>query len=170
MSHADRRRHRHAFRTPTRPGWHRHHLLPNHLRHYPDLRDYLAGFSEMGFSMDDFSTNGMFLPADEAIACATRLPLHRGPHRTYNAMVIDALDTIRFDARRAGLDRSAQMAAVRGLQHRLRHLLQLSAVDAHVALASRNPFGASVALAKIDAQTDALFAAALSGELPQTVA
>lgn len=150
-----------SFAAPTRRGWHRHHLLPSHIQRFPDLRRFVGGFSDLGFRLGDFGTNGMFLPAEEVIAQAARLPLHRGPHWHYNDIVIDALDTIRLSRRHTGLSRCAQFGALRALQEQLRAALQTSARDADVALGSRDPFGRTAVLAVLDIQTDALFAAAL---------
>ena len=151
-----------SFAAPTRCGWHRHHLLPSHIQRFPDLRRFIGEFSDLGFRLGDFGTNGMFLPAEEAIAHAARLPLHRGPHWHYNDIVIEALDAIRLSRRRSGLHHCAQFGALRALQGQLRAALQASARDADVALGSRDPFGRTPVLAALDSQTDALFAAALA--------
>jgi len=37
---------------------------------------------------DDFRRNGLLLPATEAASVRTGRPLHRGPHRRYNEVVI----------------------------------------------------------------------------------
>jgi A nuclease family of the HNH/ENDO VII superfamily with conserved AHH len=153
-----------AFRTPTRPGWHRHHLLPNHVRHYPDLRDFMLGVAGSGVALDDFATNGMFLPAEERLACAAHLPLHRGSHRTYNAIVIDALDSIRRVSLSARIGGPRRVAVVRHLQSRLKSLLCVSALDTQVLLASRDPSGSTPIGDLLDRQTDALFEAALARE------
>ena len=151
-----RRRPRAVFNVAARRGWHRHHLLPNHLLRYPDLRDFVGELADPNIWLGDFPSNGMFLPAEEAIARAVRLPLHRGSHRTYNAMVIDALDDIQCGTVRLRLGLQGRIAAIRGLQRRLRTLLQQSAVDTEVVLAGRDPFGPS--LAALDLRTDAMFA------------
>jgi len=112
--------------------------------------------------LGDFATNGMFLPAEEALARAARLPLHRGSHRTYNAVVADALDRMRICVLRRSIRPSGHIASVRGLQRRLRTLLQLSALDAEVMLASRDPFGTIPFAAALDNKTDELFGRALA--------
>jgi A nuclease family of the HNH/ENDO VII superfamily with conserved AHH len=162
-----KRRSRSGFKVPTRPGWHRHHILPTNIRRYPDLRDFLGGIGDLDGWLEDFGANGMFLPAVESVARATRLPLHRGPHRTYNAIVIDALDGIRLGSLRIGIRRNGQAASVLALQRRLRSILQGSALDGDVLLASRNPFGPIPLAIAMDRQTDALFAKAVqNGERP----
>lgn len=149
-----------VFRTPTRCGWHRHHLLPNSLQQYPDLRDFTDALSITGFDLGDFGTNGMFLPADETIASTVHLPLHRGSHHTYNAIVIAALDLVRHGVGR--LEPRGQIAALRGLQARLRTMLRTSALNGDVCLASRDPFGCSANAASLDLKTDAQFFDALA--------
>jgi A nuclease family of the HNH/ENDO VII superfamily with conserved AHH len=153
---------RYVFRTPTRPGWHRHHLLPSTIRQYPDLRDFISDIAGSGAGLDDFATNGMFLPAEETLATAAHLPLHRGPHRNYNSVVLETLETLRQGAARMRLTGAGRIAAVRGLQRRLHALLRASALDAEVELASRDPFGLTVAGAKLDRRTDAMVVASLS--------
>ena len=63
---------------------------------------------------DDFRLNGMLLPACDLAAVRMGLPLHRGPHRTYNEMVLDRLGTIEanWSARRARRHREADEGAV----------------------------------------------------------
>lgn len=46
----------------------------------------VLGRHRIGF--DDFRLNGLLLPANENAALRIGMPLHRGPHRNYNAMVI----------------------------------------------------------------------------------
>lgn len=50
------------------------------------------GLARLGF--DDFRRNGLLLPAQEDAARLLGLPLHRGPHRSYNAMVIERVGMI----------------------------------------------------------------------------
>lgn len=50
------------------------------------------GRERIGF--DDFRRNGMLLPARESAVLRLGLPLHLGPHRDYNRMVIERLGTI----------------------------------------------------------------------------
>ncbi|OGS47732.1 MAG: hypothetical protein A3J40_05120 [Erythrobacter sp. RIFCSPHIGHO2_12_FULL_63_10] len=50
------------------------------------------GRSRIG--IDDFRANGMLLPANEETSLSLGLPLHRGPHRAYNEMVIERVGRI----------------------------------------------------------------------------
>lgn len=45
----------------------------------------------------DFRRNGQLLPASEGAALRAGLPLHRGPHRAYNEMVIERIGQIEAD-------------------------------------------------------------------------
>ena len=81
------------FRSVNRRGWpgydpqmQRHHLLPRQLLTRPSLRIMLDSMDRRRLGFDDFRLNGMLLPAGEESAVLTSLPLHRGPHRHYNAM------------------------------------------------------------------------------------
>ncbi len=50
-----------------------------------------------GVGFDDFRANGLLLPADEQTTLRERLPLHRGPHRDYNSVVIERVGQIESD-------------------------------------------------------------------------
>jgi hypothetical protein len=90
-----------AFRSVNRagtpehdPGLQRHHLLPRQLLRracFGRLFDAI-GHDAIGFS--DFRLNGLLLPAAESAAMRLALPLHRGPHRSYNEMVIERVGEI----------------------------------------------------------------------------
>lgn len=156
---------RSSFSTPTRSGWHRHHLLPRHIENYPDLASFICRFSGEVTCLGNFDANGMFLPALEHLAIRERLPLHRGPHRHYNDVVIAVLDRIRKSAGSCDLPVSEGQRVIRRLQGTLRLALKISAQNADVALSSREPFGPAVALLALDRETDALFIQQL-GHIP----
>lgn len=70
------------------PGLQRHHLLPRQLL---SQRCFGAMFETVGRAVvgfDDFRANGLLLPATETVTMRTGMPLHRGPHRRYNEVVI----------------------------------------------------------------------------------
>ncbi|WP_121119306.1 AHH domain-containing protein [Croceibacterium ferulae] len=80
-----------------RTGMQRHHLLPRQL-----LSHHAHGrlFDEIGrdrIGFDDFRSNGLLLPSTEGTAQQTRMPLHRGPHHAYNAMVAERMGQIESD-------------------------------------------------------------------------
>lgn len=53
---------------------------------------FCIGRSRIGF--DDFRANGLLLPANEETSLILGLPLHRGPHRRYNEVVIERVGRI----------------------------------------------------------------------------
>lgn len=70
------------------PGMQRHHLLPLQLL---SRRCFCSMFDAIGYRQGvfhDFRNNGLLLPANEDTAVRDGMPLHRGPHPEYNAMVI----------------------------------------------------------------------------------
>ena len=147
-----------AFSAPTRSGWHRYHLIPRDAMRYPDLARFLIG---LPLPLGDFDTNGMFLPALEKIARKERLPLHRGPHRHYNEIVLMALAAICTQTPIDGSAYAWKLPLVRRLQEQLRRLLRSSASDIEIVLSGRDPFGPSANLVALDHRTDELFAEAL---------
>lgn len=82
------------------PGLQRHHLIPRQVLGSKALGRMLArlGLDRIGFH--DFRRNGLLLPASEVTARRIGLPLHRGPHRNYNELVIERAGQI--EARWAG--------------------------------------------------------------------
>jgi hypothetical protein len=76
------------------PGLQRHHILPCQLCATASLAALLEsiGLSQIGF--DDFRRNGMLLPCRDEVAMRMGRPLHRGPHRAYNALVIERVGQI----------------------------------------------------------------------------
>lgn len=100
------------------PGLQRHHLLPRQVlqqRCFGPLFDWI-GRDRVGF--DDFRANGLLLPAREAAALRIGLPLHRGPHRDYNAMVLERIGEIevQWAATRLRAPEIAQAEAARQLR------------------------------------------------------
>jgi hypothetical protein len=76
------------------PGLQRHHLLPTQLlgsRCFGPMFETI-GPDRAGF--EDFRRNGLLLPANDSAAIRMGLPLHRGPHQIYNAMVIERVGQI----------------------------------------------------------------------------
>jgi hypothetical protein len=93
----------------------------------------------------------------------TSLPLHRGPHRHYNAVVMERLGQIERDwsARRgvhahsAGEDALMRLAL---LQSALRRRL-LATMGRRLLLNRRDPFGNMVDFSELDAMAEALWGA-----------
>lgn len=79
------------------PGLQRHHLLPRQLLVLPAFARLFAALPPPLLGFDDFRRNGLLLPAVPERAARLALPLHRGPHRHYNALVIERVGSIERD-------------------------------------------------------------------------
>lgn len=77
-----------------RPGLQRHHILPRQVQRVRGFARMFAGLGPEPVGMNDFRRNGLLLPSSETEAVRTGLPLHRGPHAVYTAMVIDRVGEI----------------------------------------------------------------------------
>lgn len=53
------------------------------------------GIERLG--IHDFRRNGQMLPASQDVARRVGLPLHRGPHRAYNELVLERVGQIEAD-------------------------------------------------------------------------
>lgn len=76
------------------PGLQRHHILPRQVLTRPSLRPMLRELGKDRIGFDDFRRNGLLLPANDQAAVRIGLPLHRGPHRTYNELVLERIGQI----------------------------------------------------------------------------
>ena len=139
----------------------RHHLLPRQLL---QRRCFAALFERIGaarLGFDDFRRNGLLLPASEAAALRTGLPLHRGPHRSYNELVIERVGQIEASWRGpggrddAGHEAYARLAL---LQRALRRRLLADRREAAL-LHRRDPARAPADFALLDALADQLWPA-----------
>ena len=144
------------------PGLQRHHLLPCQLlgqscfgRMFTEI-----GVKRVGFQ--DFRANGLLLPANEDTALRKALPLHRGPHRDYNKMVIERVGCIEADwssdrardPREAGRDALYRLAL---LQAALRK--RLLADRARFILNRKDPVGTGFDFSELDAMAEELWRA-----------
>ena len=91
------------------------------------------------------------------------LPLHRGPHRQYNAMVIERFGQIEagFASNAAAHPRVAELEAqfrINLLQRGLRHRL-IKARNKAYRLNSRDPLGQGFDFSELDAMAEQLWAA-----------
>ena len=83
------------FGTPGfEPGLQRHHILPLQLLAKGCFARMLEAIGFRRRRFDDFRSNGLLLPASGRIAILMGLPLHRGPHRAYNDLVIERVGQI----------------------------------------------------------------------------
>jgi hypothetical protein len=144
------------------PGMQRHHLLPRQLMFHRSLAPMLdaVGRDQVGFS--DFRRNGVLLPASDEMAERAGLPLHRGPHRRYNAMVAERIGQIEagWARRRSASPLSAQAEAamrLKLLQKALRRRLLQPGLRP-IMLNRNDPLGRKMDFSELDAMVDALWA------------
>ena len=145
------------------PGMQRHHLLPRQLlsqRCFGGLFDTI-GRERMGF--EDFRSNGLLLPSSDNAALRIGLPMHRGPHRDYNAMVIERVGQVEAHWSRLRLrapEIAADVAVQRlGLLQRALRRRLLKPLRAPFRLNRRDPLGQGVDFSELDAMVDALWPA-----------
>lgn len=75
-------------------GLQRHHILPRQLIDGEAFAALVETARPERLGFHDFRRNGLLLPATEAGAVRIGLPLHRGPHRRYNEMVVERVGQI----------------------------------------------------------------------------
>jgi hypothetical protein len=169
-----------AFRSVNRrdapdyqPGMQRHHLLPRQLlaaHCFGPLFD-CVGRERVGF--DDFRSNGLLLPASDTAALRFGLPLHRGPHRSYNAMVAERVgqvegswSSLRLRAPEIALDQASMQLGL--LQRALRR--RLLAPARRLRLNQRDPLGSGLDFAELDAFAENLWGGTQEAVGPATAA
>jgi hypothetical protein len=143
-------------------GMQRHHLLPRQLLSQRSLRPLFDAIGRDRLHFEDFRHNGLLLPADGESALRMRLPLHRGPHQAYNGMVAERVGQIesswsrtRIVAAEIALDQALMRFDL--LQRALRRRL-LGADRPRVRLNRRDPLGAGLDFAELDAMAETLWA------------
>lgn len=144
------------------PGLHRHHLLPCQIAGLRSFGPFLGALGAARVGLEDFRANGMLLPARDEAVLRTALPLHRGPHPGYSAMVIERVGAIEGcwsrarlrDADRAG---EAALASLEILRQQLR--LQLLDRRRPLRLNRRDPLGQGVDFTELDAMAEDLWRA-----------
>lgn len=144
------------------PALQRHHLLPCQLRTRRCFARMIDQLDPARLGFDDFRSNGLLLPSRIEAARRLGLPLHRGPHRDYNAMVIERVGQIesawaarqRRHSREAGEDALFRLAL---LQRTLRRRL-VDPPGRPLRLNRLDPLGAGVDFRELDAMAEALWA------------
>lgn len=158
-----------AFRSVNRrgrlgydPELQRHHLLPRQLLSSRCFGPMFEILSPQRVGFDDFRMNGLLLPATEKATVRTGMPLHRGPHRRYNEVVMERVGRIEESwtkQRRARPDGALIEAGERLslLQRALRrHLLN----GARKPVLNRSdPLGSGFDFTELDAMAESLWAA-----------
>lgn len=143
------------------PGLQRHHLLPRQLLGDRGLMGLFDALGRDRFGFDDFRHNGLLLPANDQAVLRVRLPLHRGPHRLYNALVAERVGQVeaewarqRLRAPEVALDHAAMRLDL--LQRALRRRL-LSDDRPRLRLNQRDPLGTGLDFSSLDALADQLW-------------
>ena len=141
----------------------RHHLLPRQLLGRRGLRAFFDLLTPCRLGFDDFRRNGLLLPCSERAVRLWRLPLHRGPHHAYNAMVEERVGQIEGVWQRERLRSPASADAdvlmrIEYLQRALRRRL-LDSARRPVMLNTRDPLGAGLDFGELDAMAETLWRA-----------
>lgn len=143
------------------PGLQRHHLLPRQLLGQGGFSALFEAIDRERVGFDDFRRNGMLLPANDAAALRLRMPMHRGPHRAYNALVAERVGQVEGEWARLRL-RAPEVALTQALmrldllQRALRRRL-LAPNRPFLQLNRHDPLGAGLDFACLDALADALW-------------
>lgn len=142
------------------PALQRHHLLPRQLlskRCFGRMFDSI-GVRRIGF--DDFRANGLLLPATESSALKMGMPLHRGPHRDYNSMVIERDGCIEGEwATAKARDKGAAMEEALLRLSLLQAALRKRLMDERrrMLLNRKDPLGAGFDFSELDAMAESLW-------------
>ena len=144
------------------PQMQRHHLLPRQLLSEPCFVRLIEALGRDRLGYDDFRRNGLLLPASEDAAFSSGLPLHRGPHRAYNKLVMERFGQIeerwshlRLRAPEVALDEALMRLDL------LRHALRRKLLDGGARpyrLNRHDPIGKGLDFTDLDAMADALWA------------
>ncbi len=116
------------------------------------------GRDRVGF--DDFRANGLLLPATGEASLRTGMPLHRGPHRQYNEMVLERVGRIEehWSEARAKGSEAAMVEALERLsllQSALRR--RLLSERRRIILNRKDPLGAGFDFTELDAMAETLW-------------
>lgn len=143
------------------PALQRHHLLPRQLLSTRCFNELFAHIGRAPVGFDDFRTNGLLLPATEEATQRMGMPMHRGPHRAYNEVVIERVG--RIEARWVIASKTDPEAArqealmrIRLLQSALRR--RLLAERKRIILNRKDPLGTGFDFGELDAMAEALWA------------
>ncbi|MCB2075200.1 MAG: AHH domain-containing protein [Novosphingobium sp.] len=141
----------------------RHHLLPRQLLSQDCFRVMFETVGRDCVGFDDFRSNGLLLPASDGTALRFGLPLHRGPHRNYNAMVMERVGQIEkgwstLRSRSPDIAENQVLMRLRLLQRALRRRI-LAPGEKRVSLNRKDPLRKSADFSELDAMADALWGA-----------
>ncbi|QFT77757.1 AHH domain-containing protein [Erythrobacter sp. THAF29] len=144
------------------PALQRHHLLPRQLLSKKCFGMMFSKIGRMTVGFDDFRVNGLLLPANENATIRTGMPLHRGPHRAYNELVIERVGRIeeswskasRSDAGKALEDALLRLQLLQGALRR-----RLLDERRRMILNRKDPLGTGFDFSELDAMAEALWQA-----------
>lgn len=149
------------------PAVQRHHLIPRQLGEMRCFAPMIAAVGRERIGFEDFRRNGLLLPSREDAALRMALPLHRGPHRDYSALVRErfgqieiAWAALRPRAPEVALDQAAMRLAL--LQRALRRRLLADGPGGgrvRMRLNRHDPLGHGADFGELDALVDALWGA-----------
>lgn len=144
------------------PGLQRHHILPRQILGRPCFSLMLDALGRERLGFDDFRRNGLLLPANDFAAVRIGLPLHRGPHRGYNQLVIERVGQIEGDWSRRRL-RTPEAALCEALERLelLQRALRRRLLDQQrrMRLNRKDPLGQGVDFTELDAMAAMLWPA-----------
>ncbi len=144
------------------PGMQRHHLLPRQLLRQGSTAGLFKALGRDRLRFDDFRSNGLLLPATDRAALRIGLPLHRGPHRTYNELVSERVGQIEagWSQTRTQTPEVALVDALARLEL-LQKALRRRLLDQRrrLLLSRKDPLGAGVDFTELDALVDDLWPA-----------
>ena len=143
------------------PALQRHHLLPRQLLSRRCFSTLFAHIGRERVGFDDFRSNGLLLPATEEATHRTGMPLHRGPHRRYNELVMERVGRIEaqwIEASKTDPDtaRNEALMRLRLLQIALRR--RLLDDRKRLLLNRKDPLGTGFDFTELDAMAEALWA------------
>jgi hypothetical protein len=142
------------------PGLQRHHILPRQILTRRCFEPILQALGRERIDFDDFRRNGLLLPANDAAAVRIGLPLHRGPHRDYNAMVIERVGQIEAGWSSFRL-RAPEVALIDAYQRLelLQRALRRRLLDQQrrMLLNRKDPLGSGLDFSELDAMADQLW-------------
>ena len=138
----------------------RHHLLPRQILSRGCFVGLFGALGRERVDFDDFRRNGLLLPANDSAAVRIGLPLHRGPHRDYNAMVTERVGGIEagWSAHRLKAPEIALREAYHGLEQ-LQQALRRELLDQQrrIRLNRKDPLGTGLDFSELDAMADLLW-------------
>ncbi len=116
------------------------------------------GQDRVGFN--DFRANGLLLPATEEASRRTGMPMHRGPHRQYNELVLERVGRIEEHWSESRIKDTEQAMAealerLALLQSALRK--RLLSERRRMILNRKDPLGSGFDFAELDAMAESLW-------------